>query len=433
MKNYKFLVPLLLVVLFAASFYMLYDAKANELKQYNTYLESARTFREQDIRVDAESNYKNALGMKPSLELYLEIGEFYIETEQTKKAIDWGYTIIGVYPKEVSGYEYQMELLMNRKDYVACFDISNQFTKRGLSSSAMSEMMGEIEYTFYFNCEYQDVGIYSGGRCPVFVGGKWGYVDTTGNSCVPLKFTKVGAFSNELSPVVDDEGKAYFIDPSGNKKFVILNVENVAELGLIENGIYSLYNGSTWGFYDQEYKHLFGEYQEVSAIGNGIAAVKKDGKWSLINREGKDLTGKTYESVAMDEKLVVYRNDRLFVSDGSGYQMIDSTGKVISDTKYQAVHIFNDTTYAAVMLNGKWGFIDSTGKMVIEPQYEDARSFANGYAAVKKDGKWGFINTEGKMVIEPQFENAKDFNDHGCVFVIRNDGWELLRLYKYNY
>lgn len=433
MKNYKFLVPLLLVVLFAASFYMLYDAKANELKQYNTYLDAARSFREQDIRVDAESNYKNALGMKPSLDLYLEIGDFYIETEQSKKAIDWGYTIIDVYPKEVAGYEYQMQLLMNRKDYVACFDISNKFTKRGLTSKTMSEMIGSIEYTFYFNGEYQDVGIYSGGRCPVSVGGKWGYVDTTANSCVPIKFAKVGAFSNELSPVIDADGKAYYIDPNGNKKFVVLNVENVVELGLIENGIYSLYNGTTWGFYDKEYNHLFGEYQEVSAIGNGVAAVKKDGKWSLINREGKDLTGKTYESVAMDEKLVVFRNDRLFVSDGSGYQMIDSTGKVIGDTKYQAVHIFNDTTYAAVMLNGKWGFIDSTGKMVIEPQYEDARSFANGFAAVKKDGKWGFINTDGKMVIEPQFENAKDFNDHGCVFVIRNDGWELLRLYKYNY
>lgn len=433
MKNYKFLVPLMLVILFVASFYMLYDTKANQVQQYNSYLEAARKFRAQDIQVDAELNYKNALNMNPSLDLYLEIGKFYKETEQIKKAIDWGNTIIGVYPKEVEGYEYQMDLLLSKNDYVACFDLLNKFTKRGLSSKIMSEFMSSIEYKFFFNCEYQDVGIFSGGRCPVMVGDKWGYVDTTGNSCVAVKFSKVGAFSGELSPVIDNEGKAYFIDPNGNKKFVVLNVENVTELGLIENGIYSLFNGTTWGFYNQEYKHLFGEYQAVSAIGNGVAAVKKDGKWSLVNREGKDLTGKTYHDVVMDEKLVVFRNERLFVSDGSGYQMIDSTGKVVGDTKYQAVHIFNDTTYAAVMFNGKWGFIDSTGKMVIEPQYEDARSFANGYAAVRKDGKWGFINTEGKMVIEPQFENAKDFNDRGCVFVIRNDGWELLRLYKYNY
>ena len=432
MKNYKFLIPLALVVLFAASLYMLNDTKANEIKQYNTYLDAARTYREQDIQVDAEANYKSALSMKPSLELYLEIGDFYVETEQVKKAIDWGNIMIGSYPKEVAGYEFQMNLLLSRKDYVACFDLSDKFIKRGLSSDIMTELMKSIEYKFFFNCEYQDVGIFSGGRCPVMVGDKWGYVDITGNSSVATKYSRVGAFSGELSPVVDSEGNAYFIDPNGNKKFVILNIENVVELGLIENGIYSLYNGLSWGFYDQEYNHLFGEYQEVSSIGNGVAAVKKDGKWSLVNREGKDLSGKTYEGVAMDEKLVVFRNDRLFVSDGSGYQMIDSTGKVYGDKKFQTVHIFNDTTYAAVMLDGKWGFVDSNGKMVIEAQYEDARSFANGYAAVKKDGKWGFINTEGNMVIEPQFANAKDFNDHGCVFVIRNDVWELLRLYKYN-
>lgn len=433
MKNYKFLVPLVLVVLFAASFYMLYDIKATELKQYNDFLSAARNYREQDIQIDAEANYKNALNLKPSLDLYIEIGEFYRDSDQIKKAINWGDTILDVYPKEPKAYELQMDLLISRKDYVACFELANKFEKRGLSSDVMTKRIAEIEYLFYFNGEYLDVGIYSGGLCPVLIGDKWGYVDTQGEKRVASKYTKVGAFSGELSPVVDSDGNAYFIDPNGNKKFVVLNVENVTELGLIENGIYSLFNGTTWGFYDQEYKHLFGEYQAVSAIGNGVAAVKKDGKWSLVNREGKDLTGQTYHDVVMDEKLVVFRNDRLFVSDGSGYQMIDSTGKVIGDTKYQAVHIFNDTTYAAVMLNGKWGFIDSSGKMVIDPQYEDARSFANGYAAVRKDGKWGFINTEGKMIIEPQFENAKDFNDHGCVFVIRNDGWELLRLYKYNY
>lgn len=433
MKNYKFLVPLVLVVLFAASFYMLYDTKATEQRQYNEYIENARTYREQDIQVDAEANYKNALNLKPSLSLYIEIGEFYRDTNQTKKAINWGETIVDTYPKEVKGYEFLMELQISRKDYVACFELADEFQKRKLSSETMSNHVKSIEYLFFFNGEYQDVGIYSGGLCPILVGNKWGYVDTQGNKKVANKFVKVGAYSGELSPVIDDNGTAFYVDPNGNKKFVILDVENVKELGLIENGIYSLYDGSTWAFYNSEYKKLYGDYQDVSAMGNGVAAVKKDGKWSLINRDGKDLIGKTYEAVAMDEKLVVFRNDRIFVSDGSGYQMIDSTGKVYGDKKFQAVHIFNDTTNAAVMINGKWGFINAAGEVVIEPQYEDARSFANGYAAVKKDGKWGFINAEGKMVIEPQFKNAKDFNDHGCVFVIRQDGWELLRLYKYNY
>ena len=84
-------------------------------------------------------------------------------------------------------------------------------------------------------------------------------------------------------------------------------------------------------------------------------------------------------------------------------------------------------------MDGKWGFVDKDGEKVINPQYEDARSFANGFAAVKKNGLWGFINTEGKIVIEFQFDGARDFNSNGCVFVLTDSEWELLRLYKSNH
>lgn len=435
MKNYKFLVPILLVLMFGGSFYMLNNTKLSEQKQYNEYLDTARFFYlEQGIRVDAEINYMKALDLNPSLDLYLEIGEFYQNTDQKRKALDWGERILSEYPKEARAYEFQMAIHYNNKDYVACFELANRYEKRKLKSAVMSDYIAAIEYEFFFNGEYMDVGIYSGGYCPVFDGEKWGYVNTTGGKSVASKFVKVGSFSGERAPVVDADGNAYFIDPDGEKRFVVMNVENVIELGFMENGIYSLYNGDTWSFYDQEYNYLFGGYQNVSAIGNGVAAVKWDGKWYLIDREGNDLTGSNYETVAMDEKLVVYRNERLFVSDGyNGYRMIDSSGNIYGDLTFQAVHIFNDTTYAAVMVDGKWGFVDASGQMVIEAQYEDARSFANGFAAVRIDGKWGFINTDGELVIEPQFENAKDFNDHGAVFVIRNGDWELLRLYKFNY
>lgn len=432
MKNYKFLVPLVLIVLFGASLYMLYDTKASTLKKYEEHLSAARTFREQDVRVDAEASYKNALNINPSLELYIEIGEFYKETKQSKQAIKWGDTILNAYPKEPQAYEFQIGLFVEQKDFVSCFKLADEFSKRGLNSEIVSDYISKYEYEYFFNGEYLDVGVFSGGMCSVLTGNKWGYIDNVGEKVIDTKFDKVGAFSGGLAPVIDADGDAYYIDSKGNKKFVVLDVENVEEVGFIENGIYSVYNGDTWGFYDQEYNLLYGGYQEVSSIGNGVIAVKKDDKWSLINRDGNDLTGKTYEVVAMDEKLIVYRNDRVFVNDGTGYQMIDSTGTSYGE-KFEDVHIFNDTTYAAVKLDGKWGFVNADGEIIIKPQYQDAHSFANGYAAVMKDYVWGFIDMEGRMVIEPQFREAKDFNDHGGVFVIKSDDWELLRLYKNNY
>lgn len=433
MKNYKYLVLLVLIVLFGASFYMLYDTKAAQMNLYKSHLEEARDYRKQGINVDAERKYKDALAVKPSLELYLEIGDFYSETGNIKLMLNWGDTVIKEYPKAAESYEMQMEHLIDNKDYAACYVLYEKFLKRKIESVKIERLINSIEYEHYFNGEYTDVGIFSGGLCSVLAGDKWGYVNTQGDKKVATKFAKVGNFSGGLSPVVDKDGEAYYVDTDGNKKFVLLDVENVVELGFIENGIYSVYNGETWSFYDKDYNKLFGDFEDASAIGNGIIAAKKDGKWTLLNRDGSELNGKKYEAVAMDEKQVVYRNDRIFVNDGSGYQMIDTAGNVYGDKKYQAVHIFNDTTYAAVMIDNQWGFVDASGKIVFDEWYEDARSFANGLAAVKKDGLWGYINTEGKMVIEPQFVNAKDFNDHGCAFVIRRQAWELLRLYKKNY
>lgn len=433
MKNYKFLVPIVMVALFAASVYMLYSTKADELNQYNQFLENARNYRSQEIYTDAKDNYISALNMKPSLELYIEIGEMFRDADQMRDAINWGNTIILNYPKEVKGYEFLMSLYIQRNDYVACFTLNDTLAKRKLSSQTIDEWMSEIEYTYYFNGEYVDVGIYSGGLCPVLVGDQWGYVDLTGDKVISNQFVKVGYFSGDLSPVVDRNGNAFFIDQNGNKKKVVQGVENLKELGLIENDLFSLYNGSTWGFYNSNNEHVFGNYEDTTAIGNGIAAVKENGKWSIVNRDGTDLTGSKYDRVACDEKQVVYRNDRLFVYYDMAYHLIDSTGAVITDQTFQDARVFNDSTYAAVRINDKWGFIDKDGNIVIEPQYEAARSFSNGFAAVQYAGKWGFIDQEGKMVIEPTFDNAKDFNSNGCVFVLEYENWKLLRLYKYNH
>ena len=83
------------------------------------------------------------------------------------------------------------------------------------------------------------------------------------------------------------------------------------------------------------------------------------------------------------------------------------------------------------MINGKWGFVDASGKQVIEPEYEDARSFANGVAAVKKNGKWGYIDKNNEMVIENIFSDARDFNDAGNALVEDCGTWQMLKLLRY--
>ena len=434
MKNYRNLVPICMVVLLLLSIYSLYSEKSGAQQEYQAYLDTARDYRAQEIYVDAETYYNYALEKEPTLELYLELGSLYEEAEQTRKVRKLAEELLLMYPEEPEAYEFALKYYSAKKDYGSCFKLIDTLKKRGLNSDYTKELIAQFEYTFFFVSEYEDVGVFGRGMCPVQLGGRWGFVNEKGSQTVSAKFTVVGEYSADgIAPVVDQEGEAYYIDSQGNKKKVILNIENVQQLGMIEGDLFALYNGKDWGFYNSEGVCVFGGYEQVSNIGNGVAACMKDGKWTLRNAKGEDLTGKTYTGVVMDEKKIVYRNSRLFVEADGGYHMIDIDGKVQNKEKYQDVRIFNDTTYAAVKVNGKWGFADKNGKLVISAQYEDARSFANGMAAVKIDGQWGFIDLEGNVVIQPQFADAKDFTASGTVYVNTGKEWEMLKLYKYNY
>lgn len=375
-----------------------------------------------------------ALEQKPSVELYVEVGEFYLETEQERKAVEWGTTIIEVYPKEVAGYEFLMGIYDERQDYVACFSLADTFEKRELHSDMVNEVLSRINYTFFFNGEYENVGVFRENLCPVQINGKWGYANRSGGASIGAMYSFVGSFSGGVAPVIDLEGNAYFIDTQGNKKHVILEVENITGLGTMVNGVFPLRQGEKWYFYNTDGDRIFGGYDAVSAITSGIGAVQIDGKWSLIDSAGADLTGESYQSVAMDDSQTVFCNERLFVSDGASYRMITSSGKAVGGDTYEDVHLFNDTTYAAVKCEGKWHFIDKEGTDVLEEQYEDAHSFSNGLAAVKSEnGLWGFIDLNGDLVIDPQFEDAGDFDQNGCAFVCRDGKWSLLRLYRMNH
>lgn len=435
MKNYRFLVPIALVALFVLSFFSLYSGKAEIQLEYEGHLTAARSYREQGIYVDAHEAYQQALEVRPSLELYLEVADLYDEHDMNRLRAALSDELLAIYPNDVRAYELAMDIYLEQKDYAEAFALMSTVEKRGILSEKLDASIELVEYQFYFKTDYENVGVYASGMCPVQIGDKWGYMDLYTNQTVAARYMKVGPFSatDGVAPVVDADGSTYFIDTNGYKKKAVLNVENIQELGLIENDLFRLYNGVYWGFYRTDGTHVFGEYEAVSNIGNGMAAVMNGGVWKLVDRTGADMTGKTYAAVAMDEKELVTRNDRCFVFDGTAWSMIDTSGAVRSKGTYEDVRLFNDGTYAAVKTGGKWGFVDKDGNMCIDAQYEDARSFSNGFAAVKTNGLWGFIDLDGEMVIAPAFLDAKDFTTQGTVHVLTGDEWELLILYKYNH
>lgn len=434
MKNYRKIIPLALVVLMVLACYSLVSNAVKESSDYNHYLSEARKYAELDITKYAIENYNKALSINPTPDVYVEVAEYYERQENSDtKLLNWCEDFFEKYPTNSKSYDCILKAYMKQKDYDSCFDVLSTAEKRNVSSEYIKSVKNELSYTFKLDFNtYDDVGIYGNGFCAVKSKDAWGYVDSYGNQKTPISYVSAAPFTKaEMAPVVDQKGECYFIDNTGSR--VLASKEKYKSFGISSDDIIKveLENGK-YSYCDSELNKLFGEYDDATAFNNGIAAVKENGQWKIINNEGNAKSSTEYADVVADEKNIVFRNDRLFVGDGTGYIMIDSSGKQIGNEKYENAHCFADSTYAAVENDGKWFFIDKNAKRLSDKTYEDARSYSNGLAAVKISGKWGFVDTDENVVIEQQFFGAKDFSEKGSCFVQTGDKWQLLKLYRLN-
>jgi hypothetical protein len=307
-------------------------------------------------------------------------------------------------------------------------------SRRKVTSEKLEELNRSLEYVFHFDyTRYDDVSVFSNNLCGVSSEGNWGFINRYGVGRVRTVYKEVGVFSSSgYAPVVDQNGNAYFINKEGEK--ALATQDKYKKFGNISDNIFPAVNATGKYIYlETDFsKNSENTYDYASTYNLKVAAVRKGEKWSLIDSNEKIILD-DLKDVVLDEKEIAARNDRCFVSkDGSNYFMVDLKGNRIGNETYQEARLFNDSTYAAVQVNNKWGFIDKEGNYFIKPEYEEARSFSSGLAAVKRTGEWGFIDENNKLVIDLQFEDAKDFNAKGSCLVKYDEKWRLLELYRLN-
>lgn len=125
----------------------------------------------------------------------------------------------------------------------------------------------------------------------------------------------------------------------------------------------------------------------------------------------------------------------LVKADGKfGY--IDCSGRYVVQPEWDKM---SDRVYNGLILvcrNKKWGFVNEIGEIVIPLEWDMVEGMAFSRemtthwdikynlsnvieahrevlpAAVLRDGKWGFIDMHGKVVVEPQFDTLFPYRRH---------------------
>lgn len=433
MKKYRALLPIAMIAIMLASWYMLISAAANTDSEYNTYLAVARRWAKDGITKYAMQNYEAALDVKATPELYVEIAAYYEANESVNAYLAWSDRFFEEYPTHPEAYRCLLSAYLKQSDYESCYDLLEVASKRKVESDYITKVSNDIKYQYHLGYKYyQDVSVYSNDYCAVQKKDLWGYVNCYGDVKINCAYESAGVFSTDnMAPVVYN-GELFYLDKEGDK--IKISPENYSSFGLYTSSMVAA--KTTKGKYvylNANLEKLFGEYDYASAVNLGVAAVKKGDSWSLINESGKEITQEKYKDVKLDEKEIAFRNGRCFAATAGGkYIMVDGTGKQVGTLSFEDARVFASNEPTAVKINGKWCFVGADGKLISDKKYDDARGFCNGMAAVCIDGSWGFVDAEENVVISPTFLDAKDFNAYGSCFVKTDDGWQLLKLYRLN-
>lgn len=433
-NSMRLLVAVGVLALVACSWFTLISDTQKANAAYMTELNTARSKVENGLYEVALEYYDKAMKLRDSIELRDEMAQVYQDHASGSAYESFCEDLLNDYPKEVRPYERLALLYRDTEAFDACFDLMETAQKRGLKSDVLETLKKELAYAYDLerSAAVTVSGSFSAGYCAVqYKSGYWGFVNGLGTAVASGAYYKVSPFSTAGCAItIDKEGKAAVINVSGKQLSLSKNIKVEDCTALIGGKMAVKYNGK-YHYCDAYFKELFGEYDYAGSFGDGVAAVMVGSKWAIINESGNKVTEFVFDDIKLDDQGIAFRDGKGFAKKDGNYIMIDTKGNQVGNESWQDVDAFNSDKIAAVMKNGKWGFVNSAGSLVVDYTYSNAKSFSNGMAAVALGDKWGYISaTDYALKIEATFAEAYDFSRVGTAFVKNGDQYRLLRIYS---
>ena len=194
---------------------------------------------------------------------------------------------------------------------------------------------------------YDDADHFLSGRAKVKLDGKYGFIDTLGNTITQCKYDATGSF-------VSYHYGHTFVSINNKYGFINYDGKEITDLK---------YSSATNGFNKL-----------------GLASVQFNGKWGLIDTSGKEITSFKYDNVIGFSVEVPLAQ----VQIGNKWGYIDNSGNEVIPCIYERASTFHHGI-ACVIFNGKIGFIDKCGKIIIPFKY-DRESDHQRFTSVNKYG-----------------------------------------------
>lgn len=132
----------------------------------------------------------------------------------------------------------------------------------------------------------------------------------------------------------------------------------------------------------------------------------------------------TFETNAKTYWIDFFKNGTAKIYKDGYVGLMDSTGTVLCEPKYDAIFERNEATFK-VVLNNKYGFIDANGTEIITPFTAELTNFKSGFATYVQQDKYGYnvfgiIKIDGTFVTEAKYVLLVPRDKLGYLFTTEN-------------
>lgn len=269
----------------------------------------------------------------------------------------------------------------------------------------------------------------------------------------------------DIKEKIDEAGENYsneFIVKNGDKYGILYNgvttIKNI-EYDLItrlKGRLYYLQKPGLNIVYNSQLDEEI-EVDELSIINGRYFKIAQDGKYGLIDENLNNIFLNEYDYIGNNENyLLAYKGDKfeiyqfldmrkleidiegegiklgigkyLYVINGGKNGVIDSTGKVLIEAKYDTFLPLNDKDILIGYRGEEKYLINLTKGIEKKVEYENFGEESEGVIMILKNGKIGYMSSEGDELITPMYDGGfKAQKDKDFYQLKKDDKWFLAK------
>lgn len=324
--------------------------------------------------------------------------------------------------------------------------VDGQVTRNKQSSNSSNTYSQKL-------AKFDEVTPFENGLSRVMMKNKYGYIDKTGNTVIPVQYNYADYSFNDYNGVamsvvenedgfsaINNNGKllfppvdfkiynidGYYFKATKDKKWGLLALNGNLIIDIKYNwisfsdGIVTLEDENKTAYFNLKTNSLITDkYQKVSPFSDDLSAVSLNSRWGYIDKRGTEIIPLKYREAKP------FKNGLAKVSILKKYGFINKQNREIVAVKYDEVEDEFTEGMCKVGLNGKYGFVDVNGSERVPVIYDECHEFCNGLAKVKLNDKYGKVDKYGNVVIAIKYEQIAYNNpiimENGLPYLIYNN------------